>query len=293
MSGANGQEFLTHLAGIRHDLPYSPELLQKLFAQTGEDSLSSLDDVAGTISNDQGLTTKVLSLANSAFYGLRAQVSSVSRAIAVLGLVEVRNIVLMLGVKHLSRGFELPAGFDLVEYWTHQVAVGMIAKKIARMQREAAPESIFTAGLLHDLGKLITAMHRPKDWLAIEALSRKNGLSFHEAEDRYWGFDHSVVGALVLRSWDLPADLTEPVNWHHFPEAAPDHSREAGIVCLADQLFYQASAEHEEYDTGPDFSPAVTRDLSQELGLDSGDAFGSAMDVVAGKEYDRLVSHLI
>jgi putative nucleotidyltransferase with HDIG domain len=231
-----GQQFLAELPEIEHDLPFAPDLLQKLFQQTREDSFASLDAVAGTISQDQGLSAKILSLANSAFYGLQSQVSSISRAITVLGLREVRNIVLTLGISQLSHLHPPPAAFDLKEYWRHQLVVATSTKTLASMVQDVNVDAMFAAGLLHDLGKLIIAMHRPEAWGAIHRLTLERAISFLEAEELYWGLDHAIVGALVLRSWSLPAEVTEAVNWHHTPELAPEFRAEAEVLRMADAM---------------------------------------------------------
>jgi putative nucleotidyltransferase with HDIG domain len=233
-----GQQFLAELPGIEHDLPFAPDLLEKLFQQTRKDSFASLDAIADTISHDQGLSAKILSLANSAFYGLQAQVSSISRAIAVLGLREVRNIVLTLGISQLSHLHPPPAAFDLKEYWRHQLVVAASTKTLACMVQDVNADAMFAAGLLHDLGKLIIAMHRPADWEAIHRMTTERTISFLEAEELHWGLDHAIVGALVLRSWSLPAEVTEAVNWHHNPEFAPEFRAEAEVLRMADAMAY-------------------------------------------------------
>ena len=235
MSIERGQEFLLALPGIKHELPYSPELLRKLFSQTGEDSVSPLDEIAGTVSQDQGLTVKVLSLANSAFYGLQAEVKSVGRAISVLGLSEIRALVLALGVRALTRQPGFPKELDLTRYWEHQLRAALAARVLAH-HLKADADNLFTAAMLHDLGKLLTALHRPDDWRAIDELVASQGISYSEAEETHWGLEHGLIGAMVLRSWDLPAELTEPVNWHHSPNHAPDFKQASLILCLADAI---------------------------------------------------------
>jgi HD-like signal output (HDOD) protein len=154
------QSFLRELPKMREDLPFSPEVLKQLFVQTGGGSISSLEDVGETLSKDQGLTTRILSLANSAYYGLQAEVQSVPRATAVLGMAEIRNIVLSLGVNGLTAKYDMPKDFDLGEYWKHQFFVAMIAKELSRMTAIGNPDNLFTVGLLHDIGKLKTPMLR-------------------------------------------------------------------------------------------------------------------------------------
>lgn len=242
------QSFLRELPKMRNDLPFSPEVFRKLFFQTGASSLASLEEVGKTLGNDQGLTTRVLSLANSAYYGLQAEVQSVSRAAAVLGMAEIRNIVLTLGVNGLTRGRAMPAGFNLGEYWRHQFFVAMIAREISRITEVGNPDNLFTAGLLHDIGKLIIAMRRPDAWEAIRELADAEDMLDAEAEEEYWGLDHAVIGALVLKSWDLPPALVEPVNWHHAPELSPGHSNEATVICLSDCAAHALEEEEDRYD---------------------------------------------
>lgn len=228
------QSFLSELPRMREDLPFSPEVLKKLFVQTGNNSMASMEEVGETLSKDQGLTTRILSLANSAYYGLQAEVQSVPRAAAVLGMAEIRNIVLALGVNGITGRYSIPDDFDLASYWKHQFLVGMIAKELSRMTDVGKPDNMFTVGLLHDVGKLVTALRRPEDWEAISELAEERDIPYPEAEEQYWGMDHAVIGALMLKSWDLPDDLVEPINWHHAPDLSPNHPNESMLVCLAD-----------------------------------------------------------
>lgn len=109
------------------------------------------------------------------------------------------------------------------------------------------PDNMFTVGLLHDIGKLIIAMRRPEDWEAIQELAEEKEIVDAEAEEEYWGMDHAVIGSLVLKSWDLPVNLVEPVNWHHAPALAPEHSNEATLVCLANYAAHAAVDPEGEY----------------------------------------------
>ncbi len=236
MSHEIGQRFLLALPGLKHDLPYSPALLSQLFSQTGQGSVSPLDEIAETLSSDQGLTVKVLTMANSAFYGLQQEVTTVGRAIAVLGLNEVRSMVLAIGVKALTSGKGFPKEFKLAQYWEHQLSVALIARHVSPLMGGVDGDNLFTAGVLHDLGKLLTALHRPDDWRAIDSLTQEKGLTYSEAEEEYWGIEHGVLGSMVMGAWNLPADLTEPVNWHHAPLHSPAHRREALVLCVADAM---------------------------------------------------------
>ncbi|WP_243311157.1 HDOD domain-containing protein [Fundidesulfovibrio agrisoli] len=241
MSHEIGQRFLLDLPGMRHNLPYSPALLTTLYSQTGQTSVTPLDEIAETLGRDQGLTAKVLTVANSAFYGLQQEVNTVARAIAVLGLAEVRTLVLAVGVKALTDSKDFPRDFPVGPYWEHQLSVAIVARMLAPLMGGGDPDNLFTAGVLHDLGKLLTALHRPEDWRAISALAEGGSISYSEAEDEYWGIEHGVVGSMVMGAWNLPADLTEPVNWHHAPMHSPLHRRDALVLCVADAMAHAAA----------------------------------------------------
>ncbi|WP_319468140.1 HDOD domain-containing protein [uncultured Pseudodesulfovibrio sp.] len=285
MSQEKIQSFLRELPKMREDLPFSPEVLKQLFVQTGNNSMASLEDVGATLSKDQGLTTRILSLANSAYYGLQAEVQSVPRAAAVLGMSEIRNIVLALGVNGLTTRYDMPEDFDLGGYWQHQFLVALIAKEISRMTDVGKPDNMFTVGLLHDIGKLITAMRRPEDWQAIHDLAEADEMLDVEAEEEYWGLDHAVVGSLVLKSWDLPPDLVEPVNWHHAPALAPEHSNESTLICLAD---YAAHASEDP--EGPFMSKVESLCSEMEIAMD--DIMETAEELTESDDIEQFVSLL-
>jgi HD-like signal output (HDOD) protein len=279
------QQLLLKLAAFKNDLPFSPAILQKIFSQTGDDSASPLEEIAATIETDQGLTAKVLRMANSAFYGLQAQVTNVSRAIAVLGLNEIKSIVVAVGVAAMGRNKKPPEAFDLTAYWGHQLRVGMAAKLLAGLVHLDNPDDLFTSGLLHDLGKLLIAIHAPGDWLAIDAAAREDQLPVHEAEDAHWALEHGVVGSMTLKSWNLPPELTEPVNWHHSPMVAPEYRKQALILCLADSLVLSL--------TDPLLpSSCDWRDVLAKLHLEHEKVLGALQSLFAGKDVDNFAHSL-
>jgi HD-like signal output (HDOD) protein len=231
-----GQDFIKTLPSLRQDLPYSLTLLQDLFDMTGERSTATLERVGQTINKDQGIAAKVLALANSAFYGFQARVASVTRALSLLGFKEVRNLILLLGAQALTVKYPLPSEFDLKGYWEHQLGAGVCAKMLGQRLNAPNPDILFTIGLLHDFGALLTALYRPDDWTAIYARMREKGIPLSQAEEEHWSVTHSVIGSLTLASWNLPSELTEPIRWHHDPFQAREFGLEAEIVCLAESI---------------------------------------------------------
>lgn len=289
MHSNDATAFLSQLPDVVHDLPFSPGLMHKLFAQTGESSMASLEQVAETISKDQGLTAKILAVANSAFYGLQARVSTVQRAAAVLGLAEIRNIVVAFGIRALSRKFPLPKSFNLLEYWKHQFCVATVAKELARRSGTPDVANLFTAGLLHDLGKLITALYRPQDWEAMEDLAKVKKLPAYKAEDEYWGLDHGVIGSLVLKSWDFPPELCEPVNWHHSPRLAGVFSGDAAMLGMADAI---ARRIFDGIGSDPEAEEHIIK-TCELFGLDSDEILVQAGELLADDSIDKVVHLLV
>ena len=265
--------FLEDLAENPPWLPYEPTLIPALFAATRDDSTVSIDDITALIEQSQKLATRVLSLANSALYALQSTVTSLRRAVSVLGYREVRTLVLMIGAVSTIREAKLPRGFDAKGLWRHQLRTAVIAKALADAllkgtgmpegkpdnSLEMAPDEAYAAGLLHDIGKVFLASGRPKTWEAIETLRKRENGDFHKAEDAYWGMDHALVGAQVLHYWKLPLLLTDPINWHHAPGLAPAFAAEARLLAAANII------AHEGVLAAPGAAPANAADAAETL----------------------------
>ncbi|MFW6323628.1 MAG: HDOD domain-containing protein [Desulfovibrionales bacterium] len=234
MSTDRAQEFLKDLSRLERDLPCSPALLQKISTAVRQDSSSSLEEISALIVKDQALSARVLALANSSFYGLQGRISSVSRAVSVLGLREIRNLLYIILLRHFAA--RIPSGLiDLADYLEHNFRVGLFVKHLSRKTGIGEYEDLFTAGLLHDIGKLLTALHRPGDWRQILRL-HSSSWPFATTEMRYWGVDHGMIGARVLSSWYIPSELTGPIHWHHQIQSAPVYKEQTALLAAADEL---------------------------------------------------------
>ncbi len=286
MNHERGQQFLLELPNLKHNLPYSPAMLSMLFAQTESGSTASLHDVAETVSQDQGLTIKVLRLANSAFYGLQSEVNTVLRAVSILGLNEIRTLVLALGVSSMVRDAVFPEGFDLKQYWTHQLSVAVIASELATRLPDVDSDNLFTSGLLHDVGKIITALHRREDFAAIYAMVKNEALSYPDAEDQYWGLEHGVIGSMVLKSWYLPDELTEPVNWHHSPVHSPMFKKEALTLCVSDALAHLL--DDPEYPHACPWQKVISK-----FGMKEAEAVDTMSTLLESKNIDQIAQALL
>ena len=242
--------FLNELAEKPPRVPYEPELLPMLFSATRENSSASMDDIARLIERSQNLATRLLNIANSAYYVLEFKVTSLSRAISVLGLKEVRSLVLTVGMVSAIKGVKLPKSFDAHSVWTHHIRTASLAKALtAAIQGEAAPkqskpdnrlsfdpDEAYVAGLLHDIGKVFLASSRPEIWQTVMSRCEAERCGFSEAEMELWGMDHGIIGSRVLHAWKVPLLLTDAINWHHAPQLAPQGKLEAGLLSAANRL---------------------------------------------------------
>lgn len=242
------QAYLSSLANHAPDLPFEPSLLPELFASTSNSAMSSTAHVASLVERSQGLAARVLRLANSAYYGMHTEVSSLAHAIRLLGLNEVRAIVLQLGVASAIRKLNLPKYYPFEALWEHQILTANLAKAMALAlpraafsAEEVSPDDLYAAGLLHDVGKTLIAANCPEDWQAIQDLASCENIPFYQAEEDYWGIDHSVTGARLFTFWGLPPKLTEAVGWHHAPyHAKPEYRTAAHILAAANLLAHHS-----------------------------------------------------
>jgi len=250
----NSRAFLHKLLQHPPILPFEPALLPMLFAMTREDSTASIRDLVTLIEHSQNLASRVLALANSAAYGLAFKVSALHQAISILGIREIRRMVLLVGISSAIRETKLPKAFGITALWKHQLNVAAVTKALTvelggasgvcgplakeEDRLNMAPDEAYVIGLLHDIGKVFFAAGRPDLWEAVEEIRKKGGQRYVEAENSYWSIDHALIGARVLHSWKLPLLLTEPINWHHAPELAPTYTMEARLLAAADHIVH-------------------------------------------------------
>ncbi len=210
-----------------------PTVCERLVAVVN-DPLCSNRDVARIIGEDPGLTARLLRLANSALYGFPAKIDTITRAVTIIGTHQLRDLAVVTGVVDLFDDSGDDA-LSLDAFWRHSVACGVAARVIATCRREVNVEHYFIAGLLHDVGRLVMATELPDRFPALVAESAAEGELLYRVERRRLGFDHTDVGAALLRRWNLPESLAIAVGSHHRP-CPPDGACHIGaaIVHVAD-----------------------------------------------------------
>lgn len=200
---------------------------------------TSAHDLNRVISLDPVLMGRVLRLINSAYYGLRDKVASLPRAMIMLGMNTVKNLVLSSAVLTAMAGKKQAQGLCMERFWLHCLCTGVTAKWLARAKdapRERL-EDFFVGGLLHDLGKIPLNDLFPNEYQRLLAATARDGLSLHRLEQGTLGVDHAQVGGMIARKWQLGREQEDCLAHHHDPPGAgPEHALVVSVVALANQL---------------------------------------------------------
>jgi HD-like signal output (HDOD) protein len=242
---------LTLLVSQMQTLPSLPSLYMELMHELESDEPST-KRIASIISKDPGMTAKILQMVNSAFFGLRRHVSSPADAVSLLGIDIVKSLALSIQIFSQFTSIRIP-GLSLDEMWEHNMAVAVLAKQIAKAEEQSKQviEDSFTAGLLHECGKLVLAARLPKEYGGMLELMKVTGLKVMEAERIVFGATHPEVGAYLLGLWGLPDTIVEAVAFHQNPAQSPSEVfSPLTAVAVADYLVGTANPSDVEAAVG-------------------------------------------
>jgi len=260
------------------DLPPLPVAVQKLIEVMGQDT-SSADDISQVLNSDQAMAGKVLKLVNSSFYGVSGEISTVSRAVVILGISAINNLATGMGVaKILAKA----GGNDFqMKFWEHSITVAAAAETLARQVKFPDPEEAFITGLLHDIGHPVMWMALPDEFAAVTALGPEAML---EAEAEQLGMTHAKAGQKLLKHWKLPKSLISAVRFHHNRQVVTSGEDPlTSLVALADAL---AGVHSQVYERSSDDTAFM--DLLKVVGLDPADT-GDILTAMTGRiEETRL-----
>lgn len=283
-----------------------PEVCMQVQA-VADDPRSSADEMGRVISQDPALTARLLKLVNSAYFGFPAKVETVTRAVSLVGVKQLRTLALAVSAVELFD--RVPAEqVSMVSFWSHSIYCGLLARELASACRVLHAERLFVAGLLHDIGRLMIYTHRPKEAERIHRQMDGGTVELSAAERHVLGYDHAELGGALLHSWQLPEALQMAVAWHHQPQRATDGAMEAAIVHVANEATHaleQSAGAPSYYDPyGPllqardgevvipewDASAAVAAGAWQVTGLDQ-DKLNAAMQR-ASERFDDVLDLL-
>jgi len=260
------------LEGI-DELPPMPDVVIKAQGLLADPN-SSANELAALLETDQSIATKVLKMANSTFFGMSGRVSSVKHASLVLGYQNLSQIVSVAGMqKSLEK--KLPGyGFEAEDLWRHSLSVALGAKLIASRKNPELQMVAHTAGLVHDVGKIILDPFVMEAKQHFDAFLLQEQQTYLNAEQQILGFDHAEIAAEVCQRWGIPEVITSAIRYHHSPSSSLEVEL-AFILHMADYISLMSGEGYEDNDylyeleEGTrdylDFNQSVISELTLEL----------------------------
>jgi len=211
------------------NIPTMPGIFEKITPLI-DSSDTAAEDIAHIIASDQVLSSKVLRVVNSVFYGFPGRISNLTHALIILGFDVVKGLMLSTSV------FDMMLAKGLHGLWEHSLGCAVAAGVIARKTDHPNPEEVSIAALLHDIGKLIIRIELPEESSRIDQRTAEKQISSYEAEEEILGLNHATVGEWLCKEWHLPAQLSDPIAYHHKPNSSKFYQRPTAIVHTADIL---------------------------------------------------------
>ncbi|MBC8317251.1 MAG: HDOD domain-containing protein [Desulfobulbaceae bacterium] len=235
------------------DLPTLPSIATQVFQITSSPDFSPAA-LSNLIMNDPALTAKILKTINSPFYGIQQQVGSVKQAVILLGSEEIVDMAFGMAASEVFDIESHPGIINPKALWRHSLCTALISQYLCRQSEEFKNLGAFTAGLLHDVGKIFFVKNFPDLYRNIHATQDQHSLPLHETEEDILGVSHAAIGGYLVSKWNLPQPLIQSTAFHHQPTSAPKYPQLAALIGLADYIQWQVMT-----DLDPDTTELHTR----------------------------------
>jgi HD-like signal output (HDOD) protein len=255
------------------DLLSLPDAATRLNALLTDPDASS-GEIADVVSLDPALSARVLRAVNSAYFGLRVRVDTISKAISMIGTSELHSLVLATSAAQAFRNISCKL-VDMESFWQHSVRAALAARGFAETSLRRHRERVFLAALMHDVGQLVIYHQLPAESTKILEAMQK-GEPREATEFALLGFTHADVGAALLERWNLPASLTQPVRFHHSCVDASEYAKEAALLHLGSRISHLMERE---LSTDPAQDLDVSPDIWAQAGCSDEDLAEVIVDV--------------
>jgi len=213
-------------------LPPLPAVALRVL-QVAQNPRSSASDLALVISSDPGLSARILRIVNSVAYRRSREITSVQEGLVVLGFIQARNIAISSAITSAYSRRATDSFFSIESFWRHAIAVAFKASELATSMRRIDSPTAFTAGIVHDMGRLAMFHASPDEMNRAVELVTTGGVSLEEAEAQILECDHSAVGGELAERWKLPRDVIDAIARHH--SASETEESLAGVIARADR----------------------------------------------------------
>ena len=267
-SGLSGKSLPPHLQKAMSrvtEISSLPEITVKII-EVVEDPRATAADMHAIVKNDPALATKILKVVNSAFYWLPSKIASLDRAIIMLGLSAVKNIALAASLARLFRSESVSEHFAAGDLWRHCIGVAVCARGLAKAAKKAQADEYFVAGLVHDMGLLVSGQLFSERFRAVADRCQSQPGDFCAAEQELIGADHQCFGIALATRWKFPPALCQAIGYHHEPYVLQSDFRQiATAIYVADTTC--GKMQHGFYLTTQ--AQEITTDMLELLGLDA------------------------
>jgi putative nucleotidyltransferase with HDIG domain len=253
------------IASYINKMPSLPTSVAKVM-EISNDPKASPADLNKVISIDPVLMGRVMKLINSAYYGLNQRITSLVRAIIMLGTNTVKNLALSTAILGNIGGKENFQALNMDGFWRHSLCVGVTAKQIAKKRKvdTRRVEEFFVAGLLHDIGKIPLNNRLSEQYVLAMSIADRESLPLYQAEKRAMGLNHAEAGQLIARTWKLGPEISDAIIFHHSPRSYEGKDRE--IVLTIAAANYLANFLEIGF-SGDRYPEKVDQELFDEIGV--------------------------
>lgn len=256
------------VSNIRN-LPTPPIVFNQIQKVINDPHVSA-NDVASILAEDPAMSVKVLKLTNSAFYGLNREIEVVREAVVIVGMEAIKNLVLSASVLDMFKSNDIDQEFQ-EKFWRHSLATAVCCRLLVRRLRNCGivdADAAFSAGLLHDVGKMVICCFLPNEYKKLTEFRKENSLLEDiDAENEALGYNHTGIGAFLAEQWKLPSKLRDAISSHHSPAESQEDGPMAYFVSVADYIAKLTFRDPDIETPTPQIDPTVL----EHIGLEEGD----------------------
>ena len=256
------------VSNIRN-LPTPPIVFNQIQKVINDPNVSA-NNVASILAEDPAMSVKVLKLTNSAFYGLAREIEVVREAVVIVGMEAVKNLVLSASVMDMFKSDDLDQEFQ-EKFWRHSLATAVCSRLLAKRLRTRGivdADAAFSAGLLHDVGKMVICGFLSDEYKKLVAFQTENPtVEEFDAENQVLNYNHAGLGAFLAEQWKLPSKLRDAISCHHEPSETQEEGPMAYYICVANYIAKVTFHDSDVDTRTPTIDPAVL----EYVGLEEGD----------------------
>lgn len=229
-----------------------PEVYFKI-KKTIDDPRSTVNDVAEIVIQDPNISARILRIVNSSFFGFATEIESMPRAVNIMGMSQLQDLVLTISATRSFKGINSDL-INMKDYWLHSIYCAAIAKLLARKCNVVDSERLFVSGVLHDIGHLVICTKLPSQTVKLLGIAKTEHIPLARLEKSTYGFDYAEVGGELLKLWKLPDCLSQTVKYHTQIQGEEQCALDAAIIHIANIMVLQEESDKTGF-TAPDFDP--------------------------------------